>query len=35
LITEASMWLDRRVNAKEIHRALLDMHPKKAPGPDG
>jgi len=32
LTSGAAAWLDRYVSAKEIHQALLDMHPGKAPG---
>jgi len=35
LTPDVAAWLDRYVSAKEIHQAVSDMHPDKAPGPDG
>jgi len=35
LTIEAASWLEKPVTSSDIHRALEDMHPEKAPGPDG
>ena len=35
LTAEAATWMERDVNAKEIQKAVFDIHPEKAPGPDG
>jgi len=35
LTKEAQDWLTREVTFEEIKRALFNMHPDKAPGPDG
>ena len=35
LILEASYWLSRDVTYSEIKTAMFQMHPDKAPGPDG
>jgi len=35
LTTKAASWLEKPVTSSEIHKSLKDMHPEKAPGPNG
>jgi len=35
LTVNAASWLDNPLTDKKIYKALTNMHPEKAPGPDG